>query len=57
MRHSAVLLAGGKSSRMGRDKTSLEIEGQPLLAPADRNAPALSPETAHDLRPAAGSVA
>jgi molybdopterin-guanine dinucleotide biosynthesis protein A len=30
MRCSAVLLAGGKSSRMGRDKAFLEINGQPL---------------------------
>ena len=30
MRCSAVLLAGGKSSRMGRDKAFLEIEGEPL---------------------------
>ncbi|MBA3652531.1 MAG: molybdenum cofactor guanylyltransferase [Chthoniobacterales bacterium] len=30
MRFSAVLLAGGKSSRMGRDKVLLEIEGEPL---------------------------
>ncbi len=30
MRWSAVLLAGGKSSRMGRDKAFLEIESQPL---------------------------
>ena len=27
---SAVLLAGGRSTRMGRDKAVLEIEGQPL---------------------------
>jgi molybdopterin-guanine dinucleotide biosynthesis protein A len=32
MRFSAVILAGGKSSRMGRDKSWLEIDGQPLLA-------------------------
>ncbi len=30
MRFSALLLAGGKSSRMGRDKALLEIEGEPL---------------------------
>jgi len=30
MRCSAVLLAGGKSSRMGRDKALLEINGKPL---------------------------
>jgi molybdopterin-guanine dinucleotide biosynthesis protein A len=29
-RFSAVLLAGGKSSRMGRDKAFVEIEGVPL---------------------------
>jgi molybdopterin-guanine dinucleotide biosynthesis protein A len=29
---SAVILAGGKSSRMGRDKAFLEFEGQTLLA-------------------------
>jgi molybdopterin-guanine dinucleotide biosynthesis protein A len=30
MRCSAVVLAGGESSRMRRDKASLEIEGEPL---------------------------
>jgi molybdopterin-guanine dinucleotide biosynthesis protein A len=30
MRCSAVLLAGGKSSRMGRDKAFIEIDGAPL---------------------------
>ena len=30
MRCSALLLAGGKSSRMGRDKALLEIAGEPL---------------------------
>ena len=29
---SAVILAGGKSSRMGRDKAWLEVNGEPLLA-------------------------
>lgn len=32
MKFSAVILAGGKSSRMGRDKTLLEVDGQSLLA-------------------------
>ena len=32
MNFSAVILAGGKSSRMGRDKAFLEIGGQTLLA-------------------------
>jgi len=32
MNFGAVILAGGKSSRMGRDKARLEIGGQPLLA-------------------------
>ena len=32
MRFSAVILAGGKSLRMGRDKAGLEVGGQPLLA-------------------------
>ena len=44
MRHSAVLLAGGKSSRMGRDKTSLEIAGQPLWRRQIETLRALSPE-------------
>jgi len=30
MRFSAVLLAGGKSSRMGRDKSTLIVDGVPL---------------------------
>lgn len=32
MKFSAVILAGGKSSRMGRDKAFLEFDGQSLLA-------------------------
>ena len=32
MKFSAVILAGGRSSRMGRDKAFLEIGGQTLLA-------------------------
>ena len=31
MKLSAVILAGGQSLRMGRDKAWLEVEGQPLL--------------------------
>ena len=30
MKFSAVLLAGGKSSRMGRDKSALPVNGEPL---------------------------
>ena len=30
MSHVAVLLAGGKSSRMGRDKSALSVNGEPL---------------------------
>ena len=29
---SGVVLAGGRSSRMGRDKAALELDGEPLLA-------------------------
>ena len=32
MKFSAVILAGGKSSRMGRDKAWLLLDGKPLLA-------------------------
>ena len=32
MKFSAVILAGGKSTRMGRDKAWLPLDGQPLLA-------------------------
>ena len=32
MKFSAVILAGGKSARMGRDKAWLPFDGQPLLA-------------------------
>lgn len=32
MNHSAVILAGGQSLRMGRDKALLEVGEQPLLA-------------------------
>jgi molybdenum cofactor guanylyltransferase len=34
MNLSAVILAGGESSRMGRDKAWVECEGQPLIARA-----------------------
>ncbi len=30
MSHAAVLLAGGESSRMGRDKSALPVNGEPL---------------------------
>ena len=30
MRHSAVLIAGGKSTRMGRDKAQMLVNGEPL---------------------------
>jgi molybdenum cofactor guanylyltransferase len=32
MKFSAVILAGGKSSRMGRDKAWLQVDGESLLA-------------------------
>lgn len=32
MKFSAVILAGGQSTRMGRDKAWLSLDGQPLLA-------------------------
>ena len=34
MNLSAVILAGGESRRMGRDKAWVEVEGQPLIARA-----------------------
>jgi molybdopterin-guanine dinucleotide biosynthesis protein A len=30
--HCAAILAGGKSSRMGREKALIEVDGQPLIA-------------------------
>jgi molybdopterin-guanine dinucleotide biosynthesis protein A len=44
MRHSALLLAGGKSSRMGRDKALLEFGGQPLWRRQVGTLRALTPE-------------
>ena len=44
MRWSAVLLAGGKSSRMGRDKARLEIQGEPLWRRQLETLRRLSPE-------------
>ncbi|HEY2799497.1 MAG TPA: molybdenum cofactor guanylyltransferase [Chthoniobacterales bacterium] len=44
MRCSAVLLAGGKSTRMGRDKALLEIEGEPLWRRQLATLRQLSPE-------------
>lgn len=43
-RCSAVLLAGGKSSRMGRDKALLEFEGEPLWRRQLNSLRELSPE-------------
>jgi len=34
MQHSAVILAGGESKRMGRDKAWVEFAGRPLIAHA-----------------------
>ncbi len=42
---SGIVLAGGQSRRLGRDKSLLEIEGQPLLARTVHTLSALS----HDL--------
>ena len=44
MRCSAVLLAGGKSSRMGCDKALLEIDGAPLWRRQLATLRALAPE-------------
>ncbi|MBA3651741.1 MAG: molybdenum cofactor guanylyltransferase [Chthoniobacterales bacterium] len=44
MRCSAVLLAGGKSTRMGRDKAFLDYHGEPLWQRQLATLRALSPE-------------
>ncbi len=44
MRCSAVLLAGGKSTRMGRDKALLEYEGEPLWRRQEATLRRLEPE-------------
>jgi molybdopterin-guanine dinucleotide biosynthesis protein A len=44
MRCSAVLLAGGKSTRMGRDKALLEYEGEPLWRRQEATLRRLQPE-------------
>ena len=31
MQHGAIILCGGQSSRMGRDKASLDFGGEPML--------------------------
>jgi len=43
MKFSAVILAGGQSSRMGRDKAFLEYRGRPLLAHQLATVEALQP--------------
>ena len=43
MKFSAVILAGGRSSRMGRDKTWLTIEGESLLSHQLRTVRTLNP--------------
>lgn len=42
---SAIVLAGGKSSRMGRDKALIEIEGVPLIQRTIQIAQSLSDRT------------
>lgn len=44
---TALILAGGKSSRMGRDKALLTYEGQTLLSFVSRRLGALCEETLH----------
>jgi molybdopterin-guanine dinucleotide biosynthesis protein A len=44
MKLSAVILAGGESRRMGRDKAWLEFEGQPLITRALATVHQLKPE-------------
>lgn len=68
---SALILAGGKSSRMGRDKALLSINGQSLLAHmqqlaidsgaaevlVSRNQPGFINDTEHQAGPLAGILA
>ncbi|WP_445769159.1 molybdenum cofactor guanylyltransferase [Rheinheimera sp.] len=68
---SALILAGGKSSRMGRDKALLQLNGQSLLAHmqqlainsgaaevlVSRNQPGFINDTEHQAGPLAGILA
>ncbi len=54
MPFSAILLSGGKSSRMGQDKASLSFEGEPLWRRQLRTLRALDPDTLFISGPATG---
>jgi molybdopterin-guanine dinucleotide biosynthesis protein A len=56
MQYSAVLLAGGKSSRMRQDKALLEIDGRPLWQHQLDTLQQLSPEQLFLSGPSRGDV-